>query len=64
MKYNIFIHYKPMESRYVRLGKYQEILLNTSLDSLQQREQFFHEFCHAIRHVGRQTMMPRAFREL
>ncbi|MBX0358956.1 ImmA/IrrE family metallo-endopeptidase [Halobacillus sp. HZG1] len=64
MKYEIFIHYKPMQSGYVRFGRYKEIVLNTSLDPLQQREQFFHEFCHAMRHVGKQSMMPEAFREL
>ncbi|WP_139376893.1 ImmA/IrrE family metallo-endopeptidase [Halobacillus salinus] len=64
MKYEIFIHYRQMESRYVRFGRYKEIVLNTALDKLVQREQFFHEFCHAIRHAGKQTMMAEAFREL
>ncbi|MGI8314902.1 ImmA/IrrE family metallo-endopeptidase [Halobacillus mangrovi] len=64
MKYEIFIHYKPFESRYVRYGRYREILLNSTLDIVTQREEFFHELCHAIRHVGKQTMMPEAFREL
>ncbi|MGI8316872.1 ImmA/IrrE family metallo-endopeptidase [Halobacillus mangrovi] len=64
MQYEIFIHYKPFESRYARFGKYREIVLNSTLDRVTQREQFFHELCHAIRHVGKQTMMPEAFREL
>ncbi|RWZ60871.1 ImmA/IrrE family metallo-endopeptidase [Halobacillus fulvus] len=53
-----------MESRYVRFGRYREIVLDTKLSKPMQREQFFHELCHAIRHVGKQTMMPDAFREL
>ncbi|WP_371809544.1 ImmA/IrrE family metallo-endopeptidase [Halobacillus sp. Marseille-Q1614] len=64
MKYQIFIHYKPHESRYTRFGRYEEIVINSTKDPLIQREQFFHEFCHALRHVGKQTMMPEAFREL
>lgn len=63
-KYEIFIHYKPIPSRYVRFGRYREIVINKTLDRLKQREQFFHELCHAIRHVGKQSMMPDAFREL
>ncbi|RDY69143.1 ImmA/IrrE family metallo-endopeptidase [Halobacillus trueperi] len=53
-----------MDSRYVRFGRYREIVLNTKLTPPLQREQFFHEICHAIRHDGKQTMMPEAFREL
>ncbi|WP_026577135.1 ImmA/IrrE family metallo-endopeptidase [Bacillus sp. SB49] len=64
MRYEIFIHYKDMDSKYVRFGRYREIVLDTKLDTTTQREQFFHELCHAIRHVGKQTMMPEAFREL
>ncbi|MFC7062837.1 ImmA/IrrE family metallo-endopeptidase [Halobacillus seohaensis] len=64
MKYEIFIHYKPFETRYARFGRYREIVLNSTLDDVTQREQFFHELCHAIRHVGKQTMMLDAFREL
>ncbi|MFC7321066.1 ImmA/IrrE family metallo-endopeptidase [Halobacillus campisalis] len=53
-----------IESRYARFGRYEEIVINSTKDPLIQREQFFHEFCHALRHVGKQTMMPEAFREL
>ncbi|MFD2924212.1 ImmA/IrrE family metallo-endopeptidase [Halobacillus naozhouensis] len=64
MQFEIFIHYKPLETRYTRFGRYKEIVLNSNLNKLIQREQFFHELCHAVRHVGKQTMMPEAFREL
>ncbi|WP_179134077.1 ImmA/IrrE family metallo-endopeptidase [Halobacillus massiliensis] len=64
MKCNIFVHYKPLDSYYIRFGRYREIVLNSKLGSHQQREEFFHELCHAIRHVGKQSMMPEAFREL
>jgi Zn-dependent peptidase ImmA (M78 family) len=28
-----------------------------------QREQFFHELCHVLRHVGNQSIIPISFRE-
>ncbi|MDE3840738.1 peptidase [Bacillus methanolicus] len=28
-----------------------------------QREQFFHELCHVLRHVGSQSIVPFSFRE-
>ncbi|MDE3837893.1 peptidase [Bacillus methanolicus] len=28
-----------------------------------QREQFFHELCHVLRHVGSQSIVPVSFRE-
>ncbi|MFQ3546107.1 ImmA/IrrE family metallo-endopeptidase [Halobacillus rhizosphaerae] len=64
MRYDIFIDYKPVESSYIRFGMYKEIVLNSTLRNVTQREHFFHELCQAVRHVGKQTMMPKAFREL
>ena len=63
-RYDIFIDYKPVESRYIRFGLYKEIVLNSNLHKFTQREHFFHELCHAVRHAGKQTMMPKAFRQL
>lgn len=63
-RHNIFINYKPFESHFTKFGKYKEIVLNSNLNKVTQREHFFHELCHAVRHVGKQTMMPKAFREL
>lgn len=40
------------------------ITVDSRLSSTQQREQFFHELCHVLRHAGKQTMMMDAFREL
>ena len=64
MHYEIFVKYKPFASHYTRFGRYKEIVLNSTLDKATQREQFFHELCHAVRHVGKQTMLLDAFREL
>lgn len=62
--HSIFIHYKPMPSRYDVYGRYRGIVLDERSSIEEQREQFFHELCHILRHVGHQTMMPDAFREL
>ncbi|WP_017187059.1 ImmA/IrrE family metallo-endopeptidase [Alkalibacillus haloalkaliphilus] len=40
------------------------ININYELPTYKQREAFFHELCHIIRHTGNQMMMPEAFREL
>ncbi|MFD2628821.1 ImmA/IrrE family metallo-endopeptidase [Oceanobacillus kapialis] len=60
----IFIHKKPMPARYDIHGRYQAIVLDSRTKPEQQREQFFHELCHILRHVGHQGMMPDAFRQL
>ncbi|UOQ43402.1 ImmA/IrrE family metallo-endopeptidase [Halobacillus salinarum] len=64
MQHEIFINYRPKDPHYARFGRYKEIVLNSKSSQVHQREQFFHELCHAIRHVGKQSMMPEAFREL
>ncbi|MEN2765645.1 ImmA/IrrE family metallo-endopeptidase [Ornithinibacillus xuwenensis] len=60
----IFIHRKPMPARYDIHGRYQAITLDSRSTIEEQREQFFHELCHILRHVGHQSMMPEAFRQL
>lgn len=60
----IFIHRKPMSARYDKYGRYQAIVLDSRCTPEEQREQFFHELCHILRHVGHQSMLPEAFREL
>lgn len=62
--YGIYIHYKPMSPRYDVYGRYRAIVLDSRSTIEEQREQFFHELCHILRHVGHQSMMPKAFREL
>lgn len=53
-----------MPSRYDVYGRYRGIVLDDRCSLEEQKEQFFHELCHILRHVGHQTMMPKAFREL
>lgn len=62
--YDISIHYKPMPARYDIFGRYRGIVLDSRVSVPEQREQFFHESCHVLRHVGHQSMMTKAFREL
>lgn len=62
--YDIYIHYKPLPARYDIFGRYRAIVLDSRVSLEEQREQFFHELCHILRHVGHQSMMPSAFREL
>lgn len=62
--YRIFIKLFPLKSSCWEIGNYREIILNSNLEFKEQREDFYHEMCHLLRHVGRQMMMPKAFREL
>ncbi|MBP1950245.1 ImmA/IrrE family metallo-endopeptidase [Virgibacillus litoralis] len=64
MIHNIFINFREMPARYDIHGRYKAIVLDARCSPEEQREQFFHELCHILRHVGHQTMMPAAFREL
>lgn len=54
---------KPINSHYLEIGDAKIIIVNSRLTPEIQREQFFHELCHVLRHAGIQTMMPKAFRE-
>ncbi len=46
-------------------GQFKSITIDCRASSAEQREQFYHELCHILRHVGYQNeMMPAAFREL
>lgn len=46
-------------------GRFKLINLNKEMQPHEQREVFFHELCHILRHAGCQyKSMPHAFREL
>ncbi len=53
-----------MSARYDIFGRYRAIVLDSCSSLPEQCEQFSHELCHILRHVGHQSMMPKAFREL
>ncbi|MFP3467941.1 ImmA/IrrE family metallo-endopeptidase, partial [Leifsonia sp. SIMBA_070] len=44
--------------------RFKSITIDKRLPSSIQREHFYHELCHILRHAGRQIIMPAAFREL
>lgn len=64
-KLRIYFYRKPMRSMSYENGRFQSITVDQRLPLEVQREQFYHELCHLIRHCGWQLgMMPHAFREL
>ncbi|WP_429844558.1 ImmA/IrrE family metallo-endopeptidase [Brevibacillus sp. FIR094] len=60
----IHLFYKEIPSMAYEFGRFKSITIDKRLPSLMQREHFYHELCHILRHSGRQLMMPAAFREL
>ncbi|MFD2637731.1 ImmA/IrrE family metallo-endopeptidase [Piscibacillus salipiscarius] len=64
LKHGIYLHKKPMLPRYDVFGRYKGIIIDSREKEEIQREQFFHELCHVLRHCGHQSMIPEAFREL
>ena len=62
--FGIFVKQKPMPARFDIFGRYKGIVLDSRESIEVQREQFFHELCHILRHAGHQTLMPKAFLEL
>lgn len=63
-KMDIFIYRKPISPSYLIHGRYKGITLDAREDKLVQKEQFYHELGHILRHAGIQSMMPDAFRKL
>lgn len=62
--YEIHIHRKPMPAFYEVIGRYRGITIDNREALTMQREMFFHELAHILRHAGVQSMMPAALREL
>ncbi|WP_235860295.1 ImmA/IrrE family metallo-endopeptidase [Rossellomorea aquimaris] len=62
--FEIFLKKKPMNSSFHIFGRYRDIVIDEREPLEKQREIFFHELCHILRHAGIQSMMPTAFREL
>jgi Zn-dependent peptidase ImmA (M78 family) len=63
-KFEIFILKNPIPSTFLVRGRFQGIYLDTRVSKEEQKEHFFHELCHILRHVGCQSMMPKTFQEL
>lgn len=61
---NIFLHRKSIAPFYHIAGRYCGITIDIREPVEKQREIFFHELCHVLRHSGNQAMMNKEFREL
>lgn len=63
--YNIFYFKKPIPSTSYENGNFKSITVDSRIVPPLQREQFYHEWCHILRHAGHQMkIMPAAFKEL
>lgn len=62
--YNVIIWKFPMEARYDIFENRKFIVIDSRTSSEIQREQFFHELCHVLFHVGHQSDMNDPFRKL
>ncbi|MEI2466627.1 ImmA/IrrE family metallo-endopeptidase [Niallia taxi] len=60
----IFLHRKKIAPFYQIVGRYRGITIDIRESKNMQREMFFHELCHILRHSGNQILMNKAFREL
>lgn len=61
---NIILLKETMESYYIANDFMRMIVIDSRLSLARQREVFFHELCHVLRHVGMQGRMPSSFCEL
>lgn len=63
--YRIYLKFSTNRSYSTQFGNFQLININKSLNQMEQREVFFHELCHLLRHSGNQYYnMPKAFKDL
>ncbi|MBO1003018.1 ImmA/IrrE family metallo-endopeptidase [Pseudogracilibacillus auburnensis] len=62
--YNVIVWKMPMEPRYDIYNKKRFICIDSRSSPVKQREQFFHELCHVIFHVGHQSKMNEPFRQM
>lgn len=62
--FGIFLSYKEKRSFAFEQGRFKMINIDVRIPICQQREQFFHELCHLLRHYGSQLILPKAFIEL
>lgn len=60
----IHLYYKEASSMSYECGRFKSITIDSRMSKQIQREHFYHELCHILRHAGRQMMMPASFREL
>ncbi|WP_235850512.1 ImmA/IrrE family metallo-endopeptidase [Niallia circulans] len=63
--FRIHLKFSANRSYSFQNGNFMIININKSLNKMKQREVFFHELCHLLRHCGNQYKnMPKAFKDL
>jgi hypothetical protein len=62
--FRIYIKRKERPSFHIVNGRYAEITIDVRKEIDKQKEMFFHELCHVLRHYGNQLTMPKAFIDL
>lgn len=62
--YDITVWKFPMDARYDIVNEQNFIIVDSRSGWAFQREQFFHELCHVLFHVGHQSNMNESFRKM
>lgn len=60
-KLNIWLHFAPFGSRAIFRDDLPTIIIDNRNTAYQQWEDFGHELCHLLFHVGNQLCMPKLF---
>lgn len=60
-RFNILLTFSEIDSFMTNIGPVTCINIDSRLNEIEQREAFFHELCHSLRHVGNQTKLPKSF---
>ncbi|OFD61470.1 ImmA/IrrE family metallo-endopeptidase [Bacillus mycoides] len=60
-KLNIWLHFAPFGSRAICRDDLSSIIIDNRNMSYQQWEDFGHEVCHVLFHVGNQLYVPKLF---
>ncbi|MFO1442652.1 ImmA/IrrE family metallo-endopeptidase [Bacillus sp. Bva_UNVM-123] len=63
-KLGIHLKYSEKRNYSFEQGNFKIININIDQDKVMQREVFYHELCHLLRHSGNQWSMPLTWREL
>ncbi|MGY3717142.1 ImmA/IrrE family metallo-endopeptidase [Sutcliffiella cohnii] len=63
--FRIYLKKMPIKSFSYQNGRFASITLDQRLSLEDQREQFYHELCHLLRHCGWQAgILPQMFQDL
>lgn len=62
--FNVTVFYKQMNSSFCVIGDISMVTVNEFKSYKEQKEDFFHELCHVLRHEGHQGKMPKMFMDL